>query len=217
MPIPPGPLWAQMATEDRLLYRGWWPRHSTPSGDEYVGPAECAKCHAGARTSVLVADAGVLAGHGGLTFQAGRISYQIATSAGKSVYTVTDGTRNVSATLTWSFGDGHIGQSYLFERDGKFYESRVSYFSTLKALEFTVLRKYCIRARNQWIVPSYHGSRVFFRDRCPRGIGRSRCSQANGRGGADKGRNQQSLPRVRESHCTGKESPCQPKSRSRIG
>jgi hypothetical protein len=36
---------AQMATEDRLLYRGWWPRHSTASATEYVGPGECAKCH----------------------------------------------------------------------------------------------------------------------------------------------------------------------------
>src|SRR6202044_2829994 len=42
-----GRMCAQMATEDRLLYRGWWPRHSTPSADQYVGPAECAKCHAG--------------------------------------------------------------------------------------------------------------------------------------------------------------------------
>lgn len=147
----PGLLWAQMATEDRLLYRGWWPRHSTPSGNEYVGPAECAKCHARKaaaqkntpmlRTSVPVADSGVLASHGRLTFQAGRINYQIATTAGKSIYTVTDGKRSISAPLTWSFGDGHIGQSYLFERDGNFYESRVSYFGTLQALEFTPGRK----------------------------------------------------------------------------
>jgi hypothetical protein len=34
-------------------------------------------------------------------------------------------------------GDGHVGQSYLFERDGNLYESRVSYFDTLKALDFT--------------------------------------------------------------------------------
>jgi hypothetical protein len=143
----PGPLQAQMATEDRLLYRGWWPRHSTPSGDEYVGPAECAKCHAGkaaaqkntpmARTSAPRADSGILSAHGRLTFQAGRISYQIATAESKKVYTITDGTHSISAPLTWSFGDGHIGQSYLFERDGNFYESRVSYFDTLKALDFT--------------------------------------------------------------------------------
>jgi len=94
-----------------------------------------------ARTAAPVADSGILAGHGRLTFQAGRISYQIARSEGKTVYTVTDGRRSISAPLTWSFGDGHVGQSYLFERDGNLYESRVSYFDTLKALEFTPGRK----------------------------------------------------------------------------
>ena len=147
----PGSLRAQMATEDRLLYRGWWPRHSTPSSENYVGPAECAKCHSNkaasqkntamARTALPVADSDVLSQRGQLTFQQGKISYQIATAAGKSVYSVTEGTQRLSAPLTWSFGDGHVGQSYLFERDGNFYESRVSYFDTLKALDFTPGRK----------------------------------------------------------------------------
>jgi Cytochrome c3 len=147
----PVPLRAQMATEDRLLYRGWWPRHSTPSGEDYVGPAQCAKCHsdkaksqkntAMARTALPVADSDVLSERRPLTFQQGKISYQIATAAGKTVYAVTDGAQSLSAPLTWSFGDGHVGQSYLFERDGNFYESRVSYFDTLKALDFTPGRK----------------------------------------------------------------------------
>ncbi len=146
----PGSLRAQMATEDRLLYRGWWPRHSTPSADEYVGPAECAKCHSDkaasqkntpmGRTSGRAPDSGILAAHGRLTFQAGRIGYQIGTGESKGVYTVSDGAHSISTPLTWSFGDGHIGQSYLFERGGNFYESRVSYFDTLKALAFTPSR-----------------------------------------------------------------------------
>jgi hypothetical protein len=146
----PSSLQAQMATEDRLLYRGWWPRHSTPSAEEYVGALECAKCHAGkaaaqkntpmGRTSAPVTDSAILASHGKLTFQAGRISYQIASVETKNVFTITDGAHSISAPLTWAFGDGHIGQSYLFERDGNFYESRVSYFDTLKALDFTPSR-----------------------------------------------------------------------------
>jgi hypothetical protein len=147
----PAPLKAQMATEERLLYRDWWPRHSTASVDQYAGPAVCAKCHAGeaatqkstpmGRTAVRVADSDVLSEHGLLTFQTGKIRYQISTAAGESVYTVTDGTQTLSAPLTWSFGDGHVGQSYLFEKDGNFYESRVSYFGTLNALDFTPGRK----------------------------------------------------------------------------
>src|SRR4029077_1113436 len=147
----PPPLSGQMATDDRLLYRDWWPRHNTPSANEYVGPGECAKCHAGkaatqkntpmARTALPVADSDILATRERLTFQAGKISYQIATAGGKSGYDVTHGTPSLSAPLTWSFGDGHVGQSYLFERDGNFYESRVSYFDSLHALDFTPGRK----------------------------------------------------------------------------
>jgi hypothetical protein len=94
-----------------------------------------------ARTALPVADSDVLAAHDRLTFQTGRITYQIATAAGKSLYTVTDGTHSISALLTWSFGDGHVGQSYLFERDGNFFESRLSYFDTLNGPEFTPGRK----------------------------------------------------------------------------
>ena len=147
----PGRLWAQMATEDRLLYRAWWPRHSTPSGGEYVGPSVCARCHADkaatqkntpmGRTTAFVGDSDVLASHGRLTFQTGRINYQITTASGKSVYRVTDGTGSISVPLMWSFGDGHVGQSYLFERDGNVFEGRVSYFGVLKALDFTPGRK----------------------------------------------------------------------------
>ncbi len=146
-----GLLWAQMATEDRLLYRGWWPRHSTPSSEEYVGSAVCAACHPGkaatqkttsmARTAVHTTGSGTLAGQHQSTFQAGQFHYQIATADGKSVYTVADGTHSISAPLTWSFGDGHVGQSYLFEREGNFYESRVSYFGPLGTLDFTPGRK----------------------------------------------------------------------------
>src|SRR5258708_11283432 len=144
-------LHAQTATEDRLLYREWWPRHSSPSAAEYTGPAECAKCHARkattqnstpmARTDLPAADSDILATRERLTFQAGKINYQISSASGKSVYTVTDGTQTLSAPLMWSFGDGHVGQSYLFERDGNFYESRASYFDSLKALDFTPGRK----------------------------------------------------------------------------
>ena len=142
---------AQMATEDRLLYRAWWPRHSIPHGTEFAGAAACAKCHAGkattqkstpmARTALPVAESDILATRDRLSFQAGKITYQISTAGGKSVYTVADGTHNLSAPLMWAFGDGHVGQSYLFEREGNFYESRASYFDGLQALDFTPGRK----------------------------------------------------------------------------
>jgi hypothetical protein len=91
-----------------------------------------------ARTAVLLgSEPDVLPIPGRMTFRSGTFDYQIALSEGRAVYTATDGTRSLSAKLKWSFGDGHVGQSYLFEQDGKLYESRVSYFDSLKGLHFT--------------------------------------------------------------------------------
>jgi hypothetical protein len=144
-------LCAQMPTEDRLLLRGWWPRHSSPSREEYLGPAECLRCHKGkaaaqdstamGHTASHVTDSQVLSQHARLTLQDGRYTFQINTEAGKSVYLINDGTNSISKLLVWAFGDGHIGQSYLFEQNGTLYESRVSYFDKLGTLDFTPGRK----------------------------------------------------------------------------
>jgi Cytochrome c554 and c-prime len=92
-------------------------------------------------TASHVADSQVLASHARLILQDGRYTFQIITAAGKSVYTINDGANSVSKPLVWAFGDGHIGQSYLFEHHGTLYESRVSYFDKLGALDFTPGRK----------------------------------------------------------------------------
>lgn len=94
-----------------------------------------------ARTASRVSASDVLAGHPRLTFQAGQLSYKITTEAGKSVYAASQETQSISRPLVWAFGDGHVGQSYLFERNGILYESRVSYFENLKRLDFTPGRK----------------------------------------------------------------------------
>ncbi len=44
--------------------------------------------------------------------------------------------------MLWAFGTGHVGQSYLFKKqDQKFYEARVTYFSSLHNLHFTPARE----------------------------------------------------------------------------
>jgi hypothetical protein len=88
-----------------------------------------------ARTAARADRSEVFREHPALSFQLGRYSYRIDTGGGKSVYTVTDGTRSISAPLVWAFG--RIGQSWLFERDGRLYESRMSYYGSIQALDFT--------------------------------------------------------------------------------
>ena len=48
-----------------------------------------------------------------------------------------DGKQTISAPLSWAFGLGESGQTYILEHNGTFFESRVSYFPALDGLDFT--------------------------------------------------------------------------------
>jgi hypothetical protein len=137
-----------LPTELRVESPGWWPTKGTASRDSYVGTAECAKCHAAKVTSqqtnamahaaLHAADAEILHQHDHLTFQLGPYREEIVTKGDKSVLTVTGGNdSSVSADLLWAFGVGHMGQTYVYERNGGFYEGHLSFFSSLKDLNIT--------------------------------------------------------------------------------
>jgi hypothetical protein len=93
-----------------------------------------------ARTLIHAEDAGVLHSHAQLNFHNGKYIYKITMNAGKPELSVTDGTRTLTAPLLWAFGTGEVGQSYLLQRNGNYFESRVSYFRALDNLHFTPAR-----------------------------------------------------------------------------
>ncbi len=66
--------------------------------------------------------------------------YEIATRDGRSVYTVKKDDRSRSVTLGWAFGAGKVGQTYVYEKDGRYHESRASYFDATGGLGFTPRR-----------------------------------------------------------------------------
>jgi Cytochrome c554 and c-prime len=138
---------AQMATAERIQQTRWWPTSPKPARSEFVGSSECASCHRAnvvsqqttsmAQTASRAEDAAVLRAHERLTFRFGSVLYTLARSGRSTVFTVTDGAQTLGAPLAWAFGKGNVGQSYLFERDGTFHESRVSYYDAIEGLDFT--------------------------------------------------------------------------------
>jgi len=90
-----------------------------------------------ARTLARVNEAELLRSHPKLTFQQGPYRYEVVASAVGSTYTVRDDSHSLSASLLWVFGAGTVGQSYLYQHDGQWYEARVSFFGTLGNLNFT--------------------------------------------------------------------------------
>jgi hypothetical protein len=114
----------------------------------YAGGAVCAQCHreqfmhyqptpmAGALDPV--ARCAILRQHPDLTFQSGEYRYHIVRQGDASLMTVTGNGQELEVPLSWAFGLGRAGQTYVFERDGVFYESRVSFYEALGGLDFTM-------------------------------------------------------------------------------
>jgi hypothetical protein len=137
----------QLATEDRLQLPGWWPTKGTISREEFVGPGACVSCHSSiaqtqkqtpmAMAAERPADSEALRSHSQLTFRNSRYAYHINRTENGSTYSVTDGAQTISTPLNWAFGLGESGQTYLLERNGTFFESRVSYYRALEGLDFT--------------------------------------------------------------------------------
>ena len=117
------------------------------AGNQYVGSRACAACHADkaatqAATPMAHAlepadDVKVLRRNPRLTFRSGAYRYQIVYENDRATYTVTDGTTTITEPILYSFGMGKLGQTYLFRHNGALYESRVTYYESLRGLDFT--------------------------------------------------------------------------------
>jgi hypothetical protein len=147
LPQTSSPTETSIVTEVRVKNPGWWPTKGEPAREQYAGAEACAKCHASIAASyrtAAMAHAAALAPvseglrkHDRLYFQSGPFRYQILTSSARSLLSLSDGTSTLSQTLTWAFGEGRMGQTYVYEEKGSFYEAHVSFFTSLQALEIT--------------------------------------------------------------------------------
>jgi hypothetical protein len=137
-----------LSTDDRIdSSPAWWPTKSASSLKNFVGTAECAKCHTQiaasqqttpmAQAATPAANSEILHAHSDLTDQRAAYHYELSTSQNSSNFTVTNGAQSLSATIAWAFGLGHKGQTYIYERDGGFYESHLSFYKSLQSLDLT--------------------------------------------------------------------------------
>lgn len=119
-----------------------------PKNGVYVGAQSCAKCHVEESAHQHATSMGralepaqtseILRSHTRLNFRIGPYSYQIIRQGDQSIYTVTDGVNTFSEPILYSFGQGKAGQTYVFQHNGTFYESRVSYYRDTQNLDWTL-------------------------------------------------------------------------------
>lgn len=125
-----------------------WLPNQTIANAKFLGADACAECHRAkvnsqkhtpmGRALVSGADNEILRAHPKLAFRQGQYSYTIVSNGKSSIYSVTDGTNRLSLPLIYGFGHGEAGQTYVLQHQGKFYESRVSFYEELRGLEITM-------------------------------------------------------------------------------
>jgi hypothetical protein len=123
------------------------PPNQSPPGARYAGAKACAECHqsivnrqsatAMAQTLFASADSQVLPAHPKLNFRNGSYLYEIKYENGRAVYSVSDGKTVITEPILWCFGKGVLGQTYVIQRQGRFYETRVSFYTGIDGLDFT--------------------------------------------------------------------------------
>jgi hypothetical protein len=136
-----------ISTEEHVDAPGWWPTKGIATRTDFAGTAECAKCHEQiaatqrttpmAQASTPAADSEILRAHSDLSAQLAGYHYELSADSEAVNFSVTDGANSLSATVGWAFGVGHKGQTYIYEREGKFYESQLSFYKTLQRLDLT--------------------------------------------------------------------------------
>jgi hypothetical protein len=108
----------------------------------------CAACHPAqakphpatsmAHALESVSECTILRTHPTLTFTAGKYSYRIERNRDQSIYSVSDGEQTFSVPIAWAFGLGAAGQTYVYQKDGSFYQTRVSYYKEINGLDLTM-------------------------------------------------------------------------------
>ena len=138
----------EMATADRVDEPGWWPTKGDRPRSSFAGTEKCAQCHASlvqSQAATPMADAGqrasdaeILTKDTPLAYERAPYRFAISRTESGMAYAVTDGGQAVGVPLQWAFGTGVVGQTYLYEQDGYWHESHLSFFSNPAKLDITV-------------------------------------------------------------------------------
>lgn len=138
---------AQARQEKAADFSDFRPRQEMP-GESFVGQMACASCHAQksrtqSRTAMrhalsAASESDVLRTHPRMTFRAGAYSYEIVSDGQQNMYCVTDGRETISEPILYAFGNAHVAQTYVYRRNGKLYEGRVSYYTAIDGLDWTI-------------------------------------------------------------------------------
>jgi hypothetical protein len=134
-------------TAQRLREKGWWPTKPDAVRKDFAGSESCAACHAQivaeqqktsmARAASRAEDTEVLRSNPTISLSAPPFQTTITRERNDSTYTVTQGGSAMSGPIVWSMGDGMMGWTFILSSGGNLFESRLTYFSSIRSLDLT--------------------------------------------------------------------------------
>lgn len=124
------------------------------AGDSVTRDAPCQTCHpkqfrayhgvngahgnSMSRALYTAREAVILQKNPRLIFQQGPFDFQIERRGEESWYRVSKGSDRMEAVIAFAFGNGAAGQTYVYQHNGHWYESRISYYQETGKLDLTM-------------------------------------------------------------------------------
>ncbi len=136
----------QLTTEERLQVEAWWPTKSSVPLSAFAGSSACTGCHkdeapthssAMMRAATPAADFHFLRPGTSLHFDAQPLLYSLTAGAAGGLTLTTSGAHSTPQKLDWVMGDGVLGRTFLYQADGRWFQSELTYYTTDHALDVT--------------------------------------------------------------------------------
>ncbi len=134
-------------TSQRLLDKAWWPTSGKAASADYAGAQSCAPCHKSiassqqntpmAHAAWRASDTRVLTLNPRISSTQSGFETILATTSHGSTYSVRRGGEVMSGQVLWSMGDGKIASTFELQSGADFYESQLSYFTSIQGLDLT--------------------------------------------------------------------------------
>jgi hypothetical protein len=136
----------EMTTEERLQTEAWWPTKPTLPMNAFAGSGTCIGCHKDeadahpssmARAATPATDSHFLAPGTRVHFGTQPLVYYLTASTAGGLILTAAGTHANTQKLDWVIGDGVLGRTFLYQADGRWFQSELTYYTTDHALDVT--------------------------------------------------------------------------------
>lgn len=135
-----------ITTQERLATEPWWPTMGTAPLKAYTGSAACTGCHPEHNspfpTGMQLAatkgpEAHFLRGPARASFVSDGLTYSLIADRMPLRLSVSKGGLEATRAVDWVFGAGHLGRTFLYQADGRWFQSQASFYSVPSALDIT--------------------------------------------------------------------------------